>query len=201
VIAWRRSGGYRSLLDYDLDENSVVLEVGGFEGQWASDIYARFRCRIHVFEPVAAYAAGIERRFARNPAVEVHRFGLAGRTGDRRMHLAGPGSSLWTEGAAQSGRPSETETVRLVSAREFFERQRLEEVELIKVNAEGAEYELLEHLIESRLMERIRHLQVQFHPFVPDAEPRMTAIQRRLEDTHQLAWQSRWVCESWTRRS
>src|SRR5438477_4586077 len=46
VIAWREINGDRTLrLSYDLSENDVVFDVGGYEGQWASDIYAMYGCR------------------------------------------------------------------------------------------------------------------------------------------------------------
>jgi hypothetical protein len=39
-------------LEFDPSPDGVVLDVRGYEGQWASDIFARYGCRIHVFEPV-----------------------------------------------------------------------------------------------------------------------------------------------------
>jgi hypothetical protein len=39
-------------LEYDLNADSVCIDIGGYEGQWASDIFGRYGCTIHVFEPV-----------------------------------------------------------------------------------------------------------------------------------------------------
>ncbi len=50
----------------------MVLDLGGYEGQWASDLYARRRCRIDVFEPVARFAAAIAERFRHNSDIRVH---------------------------------------------------------------------------------------------------------------------------------
>src|SRR5947209_19219821 len=70
VRPWRDINGDRTLrLSYDLGPDSVVFDVGGFEGQWASDLFARYCCHIHLFEPVPAYADRIRSRFARNPKV------------------------------------------------------------------------------------------------------------------------------------
>src|SRR4051794_9903313 len=63
-------------LDYPLDSKSVVFDLGGYEGQWASDITARFGCQVHVFEPLPAYAEAIKARFAGNPRIKVYPFGL-----------------------------------------------------------------------------------------------------------------------------
>src|SRR5689334_20464611 len=58
---WRRIDGDHTLrLDYDLGPESTVLDVGGYEGQFASDIVAMYGCRVEVFEPVPAFAQRIE---------------------------------------------------------------------------------------------------------------------------------------------
>jgi FkbM family methyltransferase len=197
VAAWIGAGHDRTLrLDYDLQPTSLVLDVGGFAGQWASDVYARYCCRIHVFEPVREYAAAIERRFARNPDIRVHAFGLAGTTRDETIDVQGVGSSLF----ARSGRDAERrETVRLVAAAEFLRDTGMEEVHLAKINIEGGEYELLEHLLDEGLAARFRDLQVQFHDFVPRAAERMRGIQERLASTHHLTYQAEFVWENWRR--
>ena len=199
VADWIEAGHDKTLrLDYDLDQSSLVFDLGGFEGQWASDIYARFRCRILVFEPVAEFAERIRRRFARNPDVVVHGFGLAAETREATIRRAGVGSSLYGDerglGAAAS------EPVLLRRADEFLAGEGMERVDLMKVNIEGGEYDLLSHLIDTALVERITNLQVQFHDFVPDAERRMHEIQAGLRRTHVPAWQTEWVWESWTLR-
>ena len=58
-------GDTRLRFDYDLTPDSHVLDLGGYEGQWASDLYARRRCRIDVFEPVTRFAAAIARELAK----------------------------------------------------------------------------------------------------------------------------------------
>ena len=196
IRSWVASGREALRLDYDLASDSVVLDVGGFEGQWASDLYARFRCRIHVLEPVCEHAAAIARRFERNPDIRVHAFGLAATTREEVIHVGGVGSSLFERGS--NGR---VETVRLVAAAEFLRDEGLREIALAKVNIEGAEYELLEHVLDAGLAPRFRDLQVQFHEFVPDAAMRMRAIQERLAETHELTWQDRFVWENWRRRA
>ena len=49
-------GDYTYRLNYDsLDKNSIVVDLGGYKGQWASDIFSKYQSRVFVFEPVAAY--------------------------------------------------------------------------------------------------------------------------------------------------
>ena len=70
-------------------------------------------------------------------------------------------------------------------------------IDLMKINIEGAEYDLLEHLIENKFVENIKDIQVQFHDFVPNAEARMKNIQAGLSKTHYLTYQYPFVWENW----
>jgi FkbM family methyltransferase len=196
AMEWNAAGLDSTLrLDYDLDESSVVLDVGGYEGGWARDCFCRYGCRIEVFEPVQQFAAGIERRFERNRKVTVHRFGLAGSSRMVPLHLAGDRSSVLTERVEAD--PTRREMIRLVEAREFFVAAGLETVSLMKVNIEGGEYELLEHLLDTGLVTRIRDLQVQFHRVGPDSRTQVERLRRRLAHTHEVTYQEDFIWENW----
>lgn len=193
VRAWHEVDGDRTLrLDYDLGADDVVLDVGGYEGQWASDIFGRYVSTIHVFEPVPSYAERIAARFERNERVHVHPIALGAEEGEVSISVAGDRSSLH--------RGDGSVRVRVARAADYLEDLGIEDVGLAKLNIEGAEYDLLEHLLDTGWLRRIRHVQVQFHDFFPDAGARMAQIQQGLTDTHDLTWQHPWVWESWHRR-
>jgi FkbM family methyltransferase len=195
---WIRSGNDKTLrLEYDLGPESTVLDLGGYQGQWASDIFARYLCTVHVFEPMPAFADNIERRFARNARIKVHRFGLAGATGAATLNLSNDASSMHRspQGA------SKTVPVRLVAFEEFQAEYGVSHVDLMKINIEGAEYELLEHLLDAGLAGIVSNIQVQFHDFVPRAIARMKTIRRGLERTHKVTYQSDFVWENWQLKS
>lgn len=202
VLQWLEGDYDKTLrLAYDLDEHSLVLDVGGYEGQWASDIFARFRCRVHVFEPSAAFVAGIRERFERNPSIVVHGFGLASQSTDQAvLILKGQGSSLFHNMSSALEKYDRTETVSLVCAADFFSEWTIGEVDLIKINIEGGEYDLLQHLIESGLVNQIANIQVQFHDFVPNAQERMELIHRQLRESHFVTFYSEFVWENWARK-
>lgn len=81
LAKWRSDCGDKTMrLMYDLGVDSVVMDIGGYEGQWASDIYAMYRCKVHVFEPVQEYYNTIKNRFAKNPDIIVNCFGLSEKT-------------------------------------------------------------------------------------------------------------------------
>ena len=95
--------------------------------------------------------------------------------------------------------PGQRITIRLADASRWFEKELAgRTVDLMKVNIEGGEYELLEHLIAKGLVPRIRNIQVQFHEdVIPRAARRMERIQSSLAKTHHLTWQERFIWENW----
>jgi FkbM family methyltransferase len=195
VAPWRAAQGDATLrLEYALSAESVVFDLGGYEGQWASDIHAMYGCRVYVFEPVPAFAARIARRFQRNPHIRVFDFGLAPQHDTARIGLAQDASSTFKAGA-------ESVDIRLEAIEAFLRRENIGSIDLMKINIEGGEYALLEHMLDRSLTDRIRDIQVQFHDFVPDAEARMAAIQQRLARSHAPTYQFPFVWENWRLRA
>jgi len=184
----------RRRYDYPLTADDVVLDLGGFRGEWADEIDRRFGATVHVFEPAPAFHAAIAERFADRPNVTAHCAGLAGATRPVTLHLAGDSTTECGDGHGQ------TVEARLVDVGEFLDRHTLAEIALCKINIEGGEYELLEALLDRGLVGRFRNLLVQFHTFVPDADRRMQAIHHRLAATHEPTFCFPYVWENWRRR-
>ena len=192
--AWVRDCGDRILrLNYDLNGESLILDVGGYRGQWASDIFSMYLCTIHIFEPVSAFAEGIVKRFSKNPKIVVHKVGLSNKT--RRAMI-----SCEEDGSSTLKRETRTEEVVLVKASDFLQNIGIESVDLLKINIEGGEYDLLEHLLAVGFVGHCRNIQVQFHDLIPDASRRMRSIEEQLARTHYLTYQYPFVWENWRLR-
>lgn len=192
VRPWREAQGDKTLrLDYALNEQSLVFDLGGYEGQWASDIFARYQCRIYIFEPVEAYVQRIRQKFGANPRVQVFAFGLASKTETAQININEYASSTFHAGEG------ETTSIQLNSVLEFWEQHQIDTIDLMKINIEGGEYDLLDSLIGAGYVGRITDIQVQFHDFVPDAERRRKTIQEELSKTHVLTYEFPFVWENW----
>ena len=70
-------------------------------------------------------------------------------------------------------------------------------VDLMKINIEGGEFPLLEHIISSGKQAIVRQYQIQFHNFVEKAVDRRTEISRALSKTHVRTWCYTFVWENW----
>lgn len=194
VERWKKDGGDDQLrFNYELSENAYVLDLGGYRGQWASDLYSMYRCKIVVFEPVNAFANYIEKRFKRNLDIKIVRCGLGGKTRDERIAIAADGSSIF--------RKSDSfETIRIVDVVDWLNDENIAFIDLIKINIEGGEYELLERLISSRKINMIRNIQVQFHDLSSDSETQMEKIREQLSRTHKSVYHYKFMWDSWSLR-
>lgn len=81
----------------------------------------------------------------------------------------------------------------------FFDEFNIKDVDLMKINIEGGEYELLTRLIETGLIKQIKQLQIQFHDIESDSELKMKNICDNLALTHSPTFQYDFVWENWVR--
>lgn len=189
---WKRENGPSRLYDYAaLQSGTVVLDFGGFRGEWTDMVLtAQPKANVHVFEPHPGFADALNARFGKDPRVHVHPFALGSDDGVLHLSDAGDASSA----VADHGKSFEAP---VVSVTRFFASHDLPRIDLVKVNIEGGEYDLLPALIAAGVMSRIQRLQVQFHLFDPSLSPARDAIRADLARSHDCAWCYPFVWEEW----
>jgi FkbM family methyltransferase len=189
---WFEAKGDKTLrLDYDLNENSLVFDIGGYKGEFASDIFCKYGCNIYIFEPIIEYYDEIKSKFINNSKVRVFPFGLGMKDSGELISLDENSSSLF--------RPSENQIlIQIKSINKFIEDNKLSNIDLMKINIEGAEYDLLDSLVNKKNHLIIQNFQIQFHDFVlANAKERMVKIQSELVKSHSLTFQYEFVWENW----
>jgi FkbM family methyltransferase len=189
---WIQDNGDNTLrFDYPLVPNSVVVDAGGYVGQWAFDINSRFRSIVFVLEPLQDLYEVIEDRFANNERVIPLNYAIASKTGEVEISDNTDGSSLY------DSTTEATRTILCKDVKEFIEENNINTIDLFKINIEGAEYDLLERVIELGLPSKVKNFQIQFHRFIPDCEARRNNIIEQLSKTHECTWNYDWIWENW----
>ena len=52
-IEFRKDNGDGTLrINYDLTEDSVIMDLGGYRGDWTNLMINKYNCTSHIFEPV-----------------------------------------------------------------------------------------------------------------------------------------------------
>lgn len=194
VIPWLRDNGdnTHSLIHF-LKEDSIVFDLGGYMGDWSKEIYKRYKCNIHIFEPVSKFYLHIKENL-KSGKICINQFGLAERTYETDIFISNEASSLYNNYSKQK------ENIQLIDFMEYINERQINKIDLLKINIEGAEYDLLEYIIQNNYVLKIKNIQVQFHDFFPDSEKRMKHIQSELNKTHKLTYQYPFIWENWQLR-
>ena len=189
---WFQIDGDNTLrLNYNLNRDSVVFDLGGYKGEFAQKIYSKYECEIYIFEPVQKFYQIITDKFKNNSKINAFQFGLSGENKIMKISDTDDSSSVFINSDA-------SQEIQLKSIVEFINGKNIQKVDLIKINIEGGEYEVLESLIASGDIIKFINLQIQFHDFIiPNAKERMNKIKKELSKTHQLTYEYEFVWENW----
>jgi len=175
-------------ITYPLTSNSLVVDFGGYKGEWAQRIYSRYGCYIHIVEGNPTNANILRMSFDHNPKVEVFNFVISDYTGTAHITDEHNYSSVFRNGKLIP--------VRSITASEFL--YRYESIDVLKLNIEGSEYDVLPELIKNYDMKRIKNIQIQFHINIKGYVQMRAIIQLALSATHKQDWCYDYVYESWS---
>lgn len=205
---WGAYSDHEDTKTYPLNEDSIVIDVGGYRGAWTASILEKYNPkRIYIFEPVPEFYEDCQRRFKDNPNVDVIPRGLSNYTGNKIIAKQAYNSSMFRGSEGQKELPVDSvygavqpEIIRLLDIKFFLNGLGIENIDLISINCEGGEYDILDRLIETGNIGKFKNVQVQFHDFHPDAVNRRKQIRKKLLETHTESFNYPFVWESWKRK-
>lgn len=195
IEKWNEINGDHTLrTTYDLDESSVVFDVGGYTGWWSDEILHKYRPDIFIFEPLSEFCATLREKFKGNMKVKIFQIALCDKNGRQKIFIPDKnkdGSSLFLQGSAKF------EEVQTESVTNFIRENKIASIELMKINAEGSEFPILEDLLSKGRVGLVHNIQVQFHELVPGAKKRYESISNQLSKTHECVYRYPFLWESW----
>ena len=175
---WLAVRGDKTLrLNYELNENSIVVDVGGYFGEWAASIFCKYCSKVFIFEPITEFYGLILDKFSENKNVSAFRYGLSDKNSQKSISLLGDATSIHRESDKQ-------ETVDFVEASNVFDYVKSDIIDLMKINIEGDEYDVLQNLINTGKIKQIKNIQVQFH-FQDSQLDRREEIVEQLKNTQE----------------
>lgn len=190
---WIKQNGDNTLrLDYPITETSIVFDLGGYKGDWAQKIYDKYNCNVFVFEPVKSYYENIKQRFCNDNKIKIFPFGIGIENKKTFINIAKDSSSI-----INTNLIGEVEEIHIKSIFDFLYDEKINNVDLIKINIEGAEFELLEDVTKCKKATMFSNIQVQFHQFVLDSHERREKIRTELSKTHKLTYDFEFIWENW----
>ena len=176
--------------DYPLSKDSIVFDIGGFEGTWAYNIYSKYLCNVLVFEPVKEFYNIIKSKFKEQDRIQIYNYGLGVKDETLLIGVGGCTTSVFNK----------TENNEQVEIKDILPIiSRFTKIDLVKINIEGAEYDLLEYIIENGLQTKLDNIQIQFHNNITDHEKRRQNIREELIKTHHTTYDYAYTHENWKR--
>jgi FkbM family methyltransferase len=145
-----------------------VIDVGANIG--AFTLCAAQRAKIvYALEPVSNIFEALRRNVELNGMsnVSLHRVAMSGENGEAQVSVAGMASSIHFQ-----TRGSSLERVPTVTLESFMDGQRIAQVDYLKMDCEGAEWDILLKTAPS-VLSRIRHIELEFHNIGDETDPQM----------------------------
>jgi FkbM family methyltransferase len=193
VARWKADGGEELRYRFpELGCESVVIDLGGYEGSWAERLTSYYNVHMHVFEAHPDFASALQKSMAGRKKTTVHPVALASANGTFSLTEDGDGSRADATGKI---------VCKSVEAKAYLTSIGVENIDLLKINIEGGEYDILPHLIDLDLISNVKILQVQFHRYSEADERARDDIIRRLAVTHERTWSYDFVWEEWRLKS
>lgn len=184
---WGRDLSTDRLFSYPLNEDSVVVDFGGYRGDWSAEIIRRYNPHVFIFEPIREYFLECAKRFEDNSKVHVFNYVVTCANGLGRICKSADGSSMYTG-------YGEVETVEMRDVAGLALPRR---INLVSINVEGGEYSLLARMVETGFVQRCQNIQVQFHNNYPQAVMLREQIRSGLAVTHHETYCYPFVWEAW----
>jgi FkbM family methyltransferase len=185
------NGDNTHILNYDLNENSKVMDLGGFVGVWAEKIINKYNPNVYLIEPIPQFYDQIVLKFQNNSKVHL----MCSAVGDKNktgfIYLSGDGSS--SNLSNENGIPVEYKTIDKI-LQDF----NIGEVDLLQINIEGDEYALLENMLKTGDVHKFKNIQVQFHLGIEnDVKRREEIHQEFIKNNFKLKYNYNFVWEAW----
>lgn len=175
----------------ELDRESRILIVGGYKGNSTYEYRIRYDCNVIALEPIKSYFDFLNKRFVSDSKVTTKNLALATESGQLKINVNADSTGFY-----ETSDGSVFETITCVGVSEFFTPPS-EKFDLIEMNIEGAEYEVLDSLLQLNLQSHINTFLIQFHKNVPEFEMKREKIRSRLERSHEQVFCYDYVWERW----
>lgn len=179
--------------NYNLNEDSVIFDVGGYLGEFSEIINTKFKSQIYLFEPFPDFYKIIFEKFKNQENIKCFDFALSNFDGEMKMENKGLETSLIGNDKLKQSK----NVVKVINIINFIKSYNIVSIDLMKLNVEGSEYEILEEIIAAGFINKIKNIQVQFHKTSNRDEKDYTRLRRLLKKTHHVTYEYFMIWENW----
>jgi len=187
---WKWYRGDDTLLtDFEFDVGDIVIEGGCYHGEFTRRIATCGEPSVIGFEPIPEFFERAQAATANLSNVEIQCAGLSDRNSVVDIFSNGESSSVYRP----HGKALKIE-MRCIA--DIVGETRTK-IALLVLNVEGEEFPILENLLKTGLVNKIRTIIVQFHLIEKSSKSRYNIISKKLAKSHDLVWRFPFIWERW----
>jgi FkbM family methyltransferase len=151
-----------------IQDGWVIFDIGAASGDFAVSVARRFpRAVVHAFEPFPAAVERMQATIAANDVrnVTVHNAAIGAHTGTLQLRETGQNVQHTTTQSTLQGEAAGTLTVQALSLPDALARAGVQAVDLVKMDCEGAEFDILLSAAPDALR-NIKRICMEYHDIV-----------------------------------
>lgn len=161
---------YHTFISDFLDENSIVIDLGGNKGEFTKFIIEKFNSNIYVIEPIPEFYNQIPDHHK----IKKFQYCIANQ---KEVEIFIPENQCPTTYDRNSNNKIICQGITL---EKFLKENNISKLDLLKVDIEGAEIEMFE-TSSDEILKSINQITVEFHDFLwQELKPRVEKIKKRL---------------------
>ena len=198
IFDWFKDDALHLMYEFDLSERSLVVDVGGYTGHWSRKIIERYNCNLIIYEPINEYCSSLKKNLFQYDNVKIYNYGLGHDNYKAKVELRGVQTTIMDYEINNYDE--------IIEIKDIKEERRLfnSTIDLMCINIEGGEYDLLDQIIKTNMIENIINIQVQFHEWYPSYSESVllrSSLQDSLRKTHEITFCYPFVWENWEIKS
>jgi FkbM family methyltransferase len=174
------NGDYTHNINYELNNNSIVIDLGGYYGLWIDEILKKnnpYVPNIILVEPVPDFYNHLVTKYENYKKIKVMNVGVSTDKNEatKSLYLSNDGSSTNFNTNGNS-----VIQIKTLPIDKILSDNNINQVDLLQINIEGDEYALMEYMIESKIINKFKNIQIQFHLGIENDIERRINIQKNL---------------------
>ena len=191
-VDWMTNNGPNNEgIRYPLNENSIVVDFGGYHGVWTTQVINTYNPNVIIVEPIPAFCDILRNKFSNNPKVTILNYGISTTNSEGVLFLNADGTSKYTQTATPV-------KVKFITITDFLTMVNNPHIDLLQINIEGEEYPLLEKMLEDKTILNFTHIQIQYHLNVENCVERRKKIQEKMSEYFNKTYDYPFIWEGWS---
>jgi FkbM family methyltransferase len=175
------------------NQTGLVLDLGSYLGDYTEVVVKNNpQLTFWLYEPIPEFFSVCANKFHNKENIVVSQKAVSADGRRIKMQIDGLRSRQ------KSVNFPEGVTIDSISIQEIFDS--VSEIQLVKMNIEGMEYECLEQLIRTNSLIKAKYLLIQFHNFEKDSQNRRDLLRKQMARDFEIIYTFEWMWELWIRK-